>query len=120
MKNLQLEIIPTLLLEEFASDFPPLLQAKFNELRDAELSTSTFSFYTSVASVYSSKIEGENIELNSYVKHKKFGVEFQPDYTRKIDDLYDAYSFARNNSLTETNVSGAHKFSSRHLLTENQ
>lgn len=120
MKNLQLEIIPTLLLEEFASDFPPQLQVKFNELHDAELSTSSFSFYTSVASVYSSKIEGENIELDSYVKHKKFRVEFQPDYTRKIDDLYDAYSFAKNNSLTEANVSGAHKFICRHLLAENQ
>ncbi|WP_315823448.1 hypothetical protein [Paraflavitalea speifideaquila] len=51
-------------------------------------------FYTSVASVYSSKIEGESIELDSYIKHKRFHIEFQPDYTCKIDDLYLAYQFA--------------------------
>ena len=66
---------------------PKNLQANFNALHEAEISTSTFSFYTSVASVFSSKIEGEEIELDSYIKHKKFGIEFLPDYTKKIDDL---------------------------------
>ncbi|GIZ15810.1 hypothetical protein [Capnocytophaga catalasegens] len=73
------------------------MQSKFNALEDAEISTDTFSFYVSVSSVLSSKIEGENIELDSYVKHKKFGVAFLLDYTKKIDNLYNAYTFAKNN-----------------------
>lgn len=47
------------------------LESLFNCLTDAEISTTTFSFYTSVASVFSSKIEGEDIDLDSYIKHKK-------------------------------------------------
>jgi len=57
-----------------------------------------FSFYTSVASVFSSKIEGADIQLDSY-KHKRFGIEFLPDYTRKIYDLYGAYDFAKTKKL---------------------
>ena len=60
----------------------------FENLKDAEISTENFSFYTSVSSVFSSKIEGEDIDLDSYIKHKNFGIEFKPDYTKKIDDLY--------------------------------
>ena len=84
------------------------LQQKFDALKDAEISTETFSFYTSVASVFSSKIEGEAIELDSYIKHKAMGIAFQPDYTKKIDDLYNAYIFAASNPLTPQNIGEAH------------
>jgi Fic family protein len=89
-------------------------------LNEAELSTGTFSFYTSVASVFSSKIEGESIDLDSYIKHKKFGIEFQPDYTKKTDDLYNAYIFAQHNPLNSDSVNEAHKLLSKHLVLESQ
>lgn len=79
----QLKIIPIDLLAQYNAQVDSALQTYFNALTDAEISTDTFSFYTSVSSVYSSKIEGEQIELDSYIKHKKFGVEFLPDYTKK-------------------------------------
>jgi Fic family protein len=88
----------------------------FHALQDAEISTADFSFYTSVASVYSSKIEGEDIELDSYVKHKRFGISFLPDYTKKTDDLYNAYSFAQTHELNEKNLSEAHRLLSKHLV----
>ena len=64
-----LKIIPTGLLEEYQKQVPKDLQANFDELKDAEISSDSFSFYTSVASVFSSKIEGEEIELA--IKKKK-------------------------------------------------
>lgn len=77
-------------------------------------------FYTSVASVFSSKIEGEAIELDSYIKHKKFGIEFSPDYTKKIDDLYEAYIFAKTHALNEVNIRKAHALLSKNMLTKNK
>jgi Fic family protein len=112
----KLTILPTELLEEYNLQVNENLQEAFGSLTDAEISTDTFSFYTSVSSVFSSKIEGEEIDLDSYVKHKTFGVEFLPDYTKKIDDLYDAYSFAKNNGLNGQNITEAHKLLSRHIL----
>lgn len=115
----ELKIIPVDLLEDYCSQVSDDLQVRFDNLQDAEISTSEFSFYTSVSSVYSSKIEGEDIELDSYIKHKKFGIEFLPDYTKKIDDLYSAYDYAIGNFLNQENLSAAHQLLSRHIVARN-
>ena len=78
--------------------------------------TDIFSFYTSVSSVYSSKIEGENIDLNSYIKHRFSKTQYLPDYTKKTDDLFTAYNFARNNKITLKNLLKAHTALSKNLL----
>ncbi len=114
----QLQIIPINLLETYVKHVPKTLQANFDALEDAEISTDTFSFYTSVSSVFSSKIEGEDIELDSYIKHKKIGVEFLSDYTKKIDDLYNAYTFAKNNELNQKSISEAHTLLSKNIVAE--
>jgi len=90
----------------------------YAQLEDSELSVDTFSFYTSVAAVYSSKIEGEDIELDSYVKHKRFGIAFLPDHTQKIDDLYAAYQFAKTKVCDRDNLLEAHRILTRHILPE--
>jgi len=115
----KLQIIPTDLLSVYLEQVPKDLYKTFEALQDAEISTDTFSFYTSVSSVFSSKIEGEDIELDSYIKHKKFGIEFLPDYTKKIDDLYNAYTFAKTHELNEKNVSEVHRLLSKHIVAKN-
>lgn len=117
--KINLKIIPIDLLEEYNSQVSNNLQSAFDLLADAEMSTDSFSFYTSVASVFSSKIEGEEIDLDSYIKHKKFGIEFLPDYTKRVDDLYDAYTFAKSKELNITNIEAAHKLLSEHLVATN-
>ena len=99
MEKLLLEILPADLLSTFVAGFDERVVANFERLKDSELSADTFSFYTSVSAVFSSKIEGEPIELDSFIKHKKLGVSFLPDYTQKTDDLYDAYLFAKTSML---------------------
>ena len=76
----------------------------------------SFSFYTSIASVYSSKIEGEDIDLNSYAKHRFFKSPYKPDYTKKIDDLFDAYTFAEKNELNLDNLLKVHALLSKNLV----
>ncbi len=110
LQLIQLDLLPEYLVKV------GMLQAKFDALKEADISTQSFSFYTSVASVFSSKIEGENIELDSYIKHKAMGVQFQPNYTRKIDDLYNAYTFAQTNTLTSSNLLKAHALLSTNIL----
>lgn len=107
-KTLKQDLFPQYLTE---SNF---VVQNLEHLQDAEISTENFDFYTSVSSVYSSKIEGEEIDLDSYIKHKNFGIEYEPDYTKKIDDLYSAYLFAKNNILNEDNLLESHR-----ILTEN-
>lgn len=75
-----------------------------------------FDFYNSISSVYSSKIEGEDIELDSYIKHKFYKVAYQPDYTKKTDDLFNAYQYAQQHPLIFENAMQAHKLLSKNLL----
>ncbi len=120
MKKIDLKIIPTDLSGQYKNSFDKSLQKSFEELHDSELSIDTFSFYTSVSAVFSSKIEGENIDLDSFIKHKLFGTKYQPDYTRKIDDLYDAYLFAQKNRLTPKTLEQAHAQLTKHILHKSQ
>lgn len=114
-----LNIIPSNLLHAYKDQIPGGLQEKFEALVDAELSSDSFSFYTSVASVYSSRIEDEDIELDSYIKHKRDNVSFAPDYTKKTDDLYAAYTFAKDNPINKATLSEVHRLLSQNLLAEN-
>ncbi|WP_347531594.1 Fic family protein [Mucilaginibacter sp. CAU 1740] len=116
MKDLPFEILPVNLLDEYLQKVPAVLSQNFDQLKDSTLSTGTFSFYTSVSAVFSSKIEGENIELDSFMKHKMLGAHFLPDYTQKIDDLYETYQFAQNEKLSYKAVQEAHQLLTKHIL----
>jgi Fic family protein len=120
MSRLDLEILPTNLLQEYCDSFPANISTQFDQLEDSPLSADSFSFYTSVSAVFSSKIEGERIDLDSFVKHKISGAKFLPDYTQKIDDLYDAYLFAQSNGLNAEALRQAHVLLTRHILQNEQ
>jgi Fic family protein len=111
-----LKILTDTLLNEYCLQIGEEQLSQYQQLQDSELSIEAFSFYTSVSAVFSSKIEGEPIELDSYVKHKRFGIEFLPDYTRKIDDLYDAYEFVKSNPCNKENIEEVHKMLTKHIL----
>ena len=118
--SLNLHIIPNELLPQYLEAVGDEVQQHFEALQDSELSIDTFSFYTSVSAVFSSKIEGEQIELDSYIKHKCLGAHFLPDYTRKTDDLYDAYTYAQQHPLTEAALQQTHSLITRHILQKPQ
>ena len=120
MTTPSLQILPTVLLKKYKAGFDKTLLQNFEALTDSELSIDNFSFYTSVSAVFSSKIEGEDIELDSFIKHKRLGVHYQPDYTRKIDDLYDTYLFAQQNKLTPQALEQAHQLLTKHILLNPQ
>jgi Fic family protein len=118
--SIDLKIIPGILLNQYTSGFNSSLINKFKVLEDSPISATNFSFCISVAAVFSSKIEGEPIELDSFIKHKNFGVAFQPDYTKKIDDLYATYLFAQNNNLNKLNIGRAHGLLTKNILQSSQ
>ncbi len=93
---------------------------KLEKFKKLEIPVDYFQFYKSVSSVYSSKIEGEDIDFDSYFKHKFLHVKFKPDYTKKADDLYAAYDFIDTKPLTLENVKKAHSILSKNLLPKNQ
>jgi Fic family protein len=120
MEDIQLEILQTVLLADYCYLVNNDTQQKIKNLKDNELSASAFSFYASVSAVFSSKIEGEAIEMDSYIKHKILGTKFLPDYTQKIDDLYEAYEFAQQQPIEKKTIKQAHTLLTKHILQKTQ
>ncbi|MEM6964745.1 MAG: Fic family protein [Bacteroidota bacterium] len=113
-------MISDLLKKEFvvSVDFNPMVEIK--KRKAEQLPVDYFDFYNAVSSVYSSKIEGEEIDFDSFFKHKFLMVNYNPDYTKKSEDLFKAYEFIQNNPLTADNVFEAHNILSEHLLPTQQ
>lgn len=114
------KILTDKLLDEYTKAVTESPLNKIENSTNFEMPVDYFQFYKSVSSVYSSKIEGEEIDFDSYFKHKFLKVKFKPDYTAKADDLYSAYDFIDNNRLTLANVKKAHSILSKHLLPKSQ
>ena len=120
MKETTFKILSIELLDKYynhvtADDLNP-----FKNLEESEITIESFSFYTSVSAVFSSKIEGEDIELDSYVKYKRFGIKYLPDYTKKIDDLYNAYQFAKIEKCNKVNIAAAHAILTKNILPKSK
>lgn len=85
-----------------------------------EWTAESFRFYTAVSVMSSSRIEGEQMEIDSYLKHKLQNIEYLPNLTQKPNDLFEAYEFARDNKLSLQNFYNAHRIATKHLLPETQ
>ena len=116
---MNLKLIKTDLLDEFKSKINFNLFESIHSTKNKEIPVDYFQFYKSVSSVYSSKIEGEEIDFDSYFKHKFLKVKFKPDYTKKADDLYRAYEFIEEKEIDIRNIKKAHAIISANLLPKN-
>jgi len=80
-----------------------------------------FEYLTKASAVYSSNIEGNSIDLNSYMNYElnkekfKIGKEI-----KEIENLIKAYEFAQKNKLTENNLLLCHKIFSETFLIKSK
>jgi Fic family protein len=114
------KILTDKLLDDYTKAVKESPLDKIDKSKKLEMPVDYFQFYKSVSSVYSSKIEGEDIDFDSYFKYKFLKVKYKPDYTRKANDLYSAYDFIDDNRLTLENVKKAHSIFSKNLLPKSQ
>ena len=67
--NMSFKILTSELLVEFTLKVNETPISKLNKIKKLEIPVDYFQFYKSVSSVYSSKIEGEDIDFDSFFKH---------------------------------------------------
>ncbi len=106
--------------EAYFSKLEINLNDAFATVKKREWTPDNFKFATAVSVMASSRIEGETLEVESYVKHKVLDVEYLPNLTEKPNDLYAAYEFARDHKLSLSNFYTAHGIATQHLLPETQ
>jgi len=114
------KILSSELLNQYKKALTGSPLEKLDKIKKYDMPVDYFQFYKSVSSVYSSRIEGEDIEFDSFFKHKFMGVQFKPDYTRKADDLYAAYDFIDENEISLNNVRKAHAILTSNILPVSQ
>lgn len=113
-----MRIITNKYFEQYQSQLSVDCNEVLQQIKEIELTPTSFTFYTSVAVISSSRIEGEQMELDSYVKHKIQDIEYLPELVEKPNDLFKAYLFAKDNDLTKDNFLRSHILLSNHLLPE--
>ncbi len=117
---MEFKILTSELLDQYRKALAESPLEKLAKIKKFDVPVDYFQFYKSVSSVYSSRIEGEDIEFDSFFKHKFLNVRFKPDYTRKADDLYEAYDFIDENEINLKNIRKAHSILTSNILPESQ
>ena len=80
-----------------------------------------FEYLTKASAVYSSNIEGNSIDLNSFMNYELSNQKFKNSKEiREIENLIEAYEFAQQNILTETNLLNCHRIFSETLLIKSK
>lgn len=113
-----MKILSEILLENFRNQPGLDIRAALQRLDETFVRSDSFNFYTSIAVITSSRIEGEPMEVDSYIKHKIQQVEYLPELTQKPNDLFRAYIYAKENRLSKAHFSQAHRILTEHLLPE--
>lgn len=80
-------------------------------------SKNDFQFLLQSSAIYSSNIEGNSIDFDTYLKNKKFKIKSKPKEMAEIDELVDAYNFAVTHTLNKKNFLEAHKILSHSILS---
>lgn len=76
-----------------------------------------FEYEIQSSAAYSSNIEGNSIDIDTYLKNKKFKIQSKPKEMIEIDDLISAYHFGMKNKSNQTNFLETHKLLSNTILT---
>ncbi len=82
------------------------------------MSDENFDFYLSGAVVFSSMIEGNNIDFDSYLKYTTSGMNMAGKSFLEIEDLKKAYHFAKKSTISMDNFLVAHKIATKTLILE--
>jgi Fic family protein len=78
-------------------------------------------YKTQASAVYSSNIEGNSIDLNSFMNYKLSQKAVKPHKEiQEIEQLILAYEYAQTNPLTEKNFLHCHKILAKTLLTKSK
>lgn len=81
----------------------------------------TFDYLTKASAVYSSNIEGNSIDLNSFMNYELSKDKFKSGKEiEEIEHLIQAYEFAQSNRLTEKSLLKSHEIMSKSLLIKSK
>lgn len=107
-------------IDEYSKCLSIDLKSIINEL-NSNTSDIDLGYRIQASAVFSSNIEGNSIDLNSYMNMQLSKKRFKPDKDLdEIDDLVAAYQYAKSNKLNQDNFLAAHRLLSQNLLIKSK
>lgn len=89
----------------------------FNKLTSkTNFTLEDFEYYIISSSLYSSKIEGNTLDANSFFRNRDKKATPKKKEVQEIETLMEAYKFASENKLNRTNFLKSHNILSKTLL----
>jgi Fic family protein len=117
---MRLSLIKSTWLDKYRQVQPISIQKHFNKLRSRQDQADAYGYALAQASVYSSMIEGNHIDLESYLRFSSTGLNTKSKSFREIEDLRAAYQFARQHMLSRSTFLSAHELSTQTILEEDK
>lgn len=114
---MKLEIIPIKYLEKYKKAQPITLQKHFNKVKKQPY-YNTYGYSFAISSVYSSMIEGNIIDVDTYLKYVESGMNQKNKSFREIQDLKKAYEFAKSRVLNYKNFLEVHSIITKTVIRE--
>lgn len=118
-----MEILSDKYLGEYRLLFGNKISLSFNKknlLLKEGSGENNFEYYLESSAVYSSAIEGNTIDLNSFMNSKQFKKKIAGKEYQEILDLIKAYKLAKENGLNEKIFLKAHKTMSEQFLIKSK
>lgn len=110
-----------LLSDEYLPEFSDKVKVDWievvNKLKEkTQFTFEDFEYYIISSSLYSSKIEGNTLDANSFFRNRGKKTSPKRKEVQEIETLMDAYKFASENNLNRTNFLKTHALLSKTLL----
>ncbi len=97
------------MLGKYKASLKSNIELSFNSISDKPKENFEFNFCLASAATYSSNIEGNSVDFDSYLKYKEHSFNLRKKEVVEIDNLIKGYEFAQVNDLTLKNLCQAHK-----------
>jgi Fic family protein len=114
----RLSFIASAYLDKYNEKQSITLIKHFDKIKKIGSDAQNFDFYFSNSAVYSSRIEGNIIDFDSYMKFSYSGMNNTGKSFKEIEDLKMAYSFAKENRLNFNNFLKCHEILSNTIVED--
>lgn len=118
--SLGLKFLKSDYFSEYKTQLKIDVESIFTTLKNRPQVIDDFKFYLANSAVHSSNIEGNTISFDTYLKSSEFNLHLKTKEIKEIEDLINAYQFARENDLTLSNALKAHGILTPSILVKKE
>ena len=115
---MRLSVVKSTYLERYRQVQPITLAKHLGRLRSKPWDNSVFGYSLSAASVYSAMIEGNTIDMDTYLRYASTGMNTKSKSFLEIEDLRASYLYASGNGLGKETLQEAHSIATANLVQD--